>query len=394
MIEALAAGIVVGLSGLIPFVHPNFILTFFQNTFNPIAAGIFATALVFSRLAFEPIASAFLLYPSQSQSASVLPAHSMLLEGNGLLAFGLMLRSAFLAIAVSVLISPLVAVSLPLVFSIAKPITGYVLLALVAIALFSEKNFQRAGKGLFVFALAGAFGFLILSLPLLKQPLLPLLAGLFGMPALLQSFSSAKEIPEQKKTTEIVVDGRLVFLGVLLGAFSSVLPAVSPAVLAALLFVFMESTPLRFLVAASATAASKTFFDFIAVFAIGKARSGAAAFVSQNAFLSWQTLALFLAAGIVAFAIACLASLAIAKFAARELPKTGRLAAPFLLILAVAAIFAFEGFAGLFVLAIATCIGLLPLLLGVKRSYSMGSLLLPSMLYFFGFSQPILSTLF
>jgi len=394
VIEALLAGVIAGLSGLVPFVHPNFILAFFQKTFNPIAAGVFATALVFSRLAFEPIASAFLLYPSQSQSASVLPAHSLLLEGKGLLAFGLMLRAAFFATVFSIVLAPLVALSLPLVFSLAQQVSGFALLALIAVALWSEKSLSRAGRGLLVFLFAGAFGFLVLTLPLLKQPLLPLLAGLFGMPALLQSLASAKELPQQKEQKLFEIDLRLVFLGVLLGAFSSVLPAVSPAVLAAVLFVFMESTPLRFIIAASATATSKTFFDFVAVFAIGKARSGAAAFVSQNAFLSWQSLALFLAAGVLAFALAALAALFLAKFAARFLPKAGRTLAPFLLLLATTTIFAFEGFAGVFVLAIATCIGLLPLLLEVKRSYSMGSLILPSVAYFFGVSQPILSLLF
>lgn len=51
--------------------------------------------------------------------------------------------------------------------------------------------------------------------------------------------------------------------------------------------------------------------------------------------------------------------------------------------LAVAALL-FTGFFGLQVMVVATAVGVLPPLLGVRRTHCMGSLLLPIMLYFFG----------
>jgi len=52
------------------------------------------------------------------------------------------------------------------------------------------------------------------------------------------------------------------------------------------------------------------------------------------------------------------------------------------IIFVVFLVFLFTGFIGLLVLLVATFIGLLPVLWGVRRSHCMGVLLIPILLYF------------
>ncbi len=162
----------------------------------------------------------------------------------------------------------------------------------------------------------------------------------------------------------------------------------SPAFLSAFAFAFFDGRDAKgFIALNSAVIASKSFFDLFAVFTIGKARSAAAAALVPAAESGELAAAEVAAAAIAAFAFSRLLFRAARPVLFRILGLAsrapGRLNAALFALLLLAVI-AFSGAYGLFIAAIATAIGLLPILLGVKRSFAMGALMLPAMAYLSG----------
>jgi len=54
-------------------------------------------------------------------------------------------------------------------------------------------------------------------------------------------------------------------------------------------------------------------------------------------------------------------------------------------------VFSFTKFIGLFILFISTCIGILPQILGIKRTSNMGFLMIQTLVYFAGINSYILN---
>ncbi|MEM2192712.1 MAG: hypothetical protein QXG38_03755, partial [Candidatus Hadarchaeales archaeon] len=64
-----------------------------------------------------------------------------------------------------------------------------------------------------------------------------------------------------------------------------------------------------------------------------------------------------------------------------------------ILILLMVIVLVISGPWGLVVFGVSTAVGLLPPLVGVKRTHAMGCILLPCILYFAGLKETILSTM-
>jgi TctA family transporter len=130
------------------------------------------------------------------------------------------------------------------------------------------------------------------------------------------------------------------------------------------------------------------FFDFAGAFVLGKARSGAAAFALESFSFSSASLADFALVCLAAFAALGLglALLVVSRRAFARLFErvSGDAFSAFLLALVVAGAFAFSGWGGLLVLAAAASAGCVAPLLGLRRSFGMGALFVPSILFSLG----------
>jgi len=386
----LAAGIAAGALGLVPFLHTNLLLQLTQNWFYGLGLAAFASALAFSHSVFEIIPSVFLFVPSGGQALSMLPAHELAMKGKAVLAARTVLHSMLASFAAALALLPIGLVMLPLLFDAIAPYSPLILIALAASTFFAEKG-KNAIAGIFIFLLSGVFGFLLFSFPIQKEPLFPLLSGLFGIPAVLLSFGGKPAKPEDEKGPKgFLADTWLVGAGAVLGMLSDLLPALSPAFVSSIALAFFEESPLAFLQVNSAVISSKMLYDFVAVFSVGKARSGAAVAVQQAVTATdWGQFLIVIAAGAAAF----FAALAVLLFASRKLAGAmaslgSRMNAAVLAII-VGAVFAYGGPAGLFTAGVATCIGLLPPLVGARRSHAMGALIVPSIVYSLGWAGPL-----
>ena len=91
-----------------------------------------------------------------------------------------------------------------------------------------EKGLDKKFWAFSIFLMAGILGIIVLTMPNLKQPLFPLLSGLFGISMLIVSLSNKVEIPKQRITETIKIPKfeniRALIAGTFSGSFVSFFP--------------------------------------------------------------------------------------------------------------------------------------------------------------------------
>lgn len=275
-----------------------------------------------------------------------------------------------------------------------------------------------------VFLLSGLLGIALLSTPgmasrnwfLVKIPsldsstvlLFPLFTGLFGLSTLLMSMMDSPEIPEQNlENVRVKLGLKQQFRAIGSGTVASIaswFPGVSAAI-STIISVFLyksggdepddadESETQEFLVSVSAVNTSVALFNLMAMFVILKSRSGAMKAVEGimgSNLTEWEPLSnvpMAMASLLLAALIAAFVSVPLALFFGKLFAKyCSKINYPMLvrgvIIFLLIMIFLFSGVLGLAILAIATCVGMIPPLIGVKRVHLMGCLIVPVILFF------------
>ncbi len=412
------AGIAVGaVAGLLPGVHVNNTSAIMlAMTPSMVDAGLpalyVAVIIIASTIAqsfLDIIPSIFLGAPDEATVMAVLPGHRMLLEGRGVEAVRLSAMGSGLAIAISLLlIAPLsyffTALSGPL-----QAYMGYILIAISALVVLSNRGtgpfagnkerLKAVAWASAIFCACGALGTAAFGAEPLLSPLvrimapsmlLPLLSGLFGAPALLLSLRSPPGIPPQHKSSPSlpirdVIRGA--FIGTAAGALVSWFPAVSTGVATTVTGMFSnksEADDRRYLVSVSGVNTANAIFSLVALYAIGRPRSGAVA-AAQEAIgsIDFQTFMLLVLAmcmaGVAAYPLAILAGGSAAGIFSRV---DYRLLNTAVLLFLGAMCLAMTGILGLAVFLLSAMIGLAPHLVNVRKTCLMGVLLIPCISYF------------
>lgn len=380
---------------------------------------VYIIATSISHTFHDTIPSTFLGAPDEDTALSVLPAHSLLMEGKGYEAVALSAMGSYGAIVFCFLLL------IPIRFVIGKPIMFYetlreiMLFVLVAISLLmlcTEKGkisiFNKKGTtpsiigmlfATFIFFLSGIFGLVIFEVPVdspigLSSPVLfPALAGLFGLPTLLTSLLTNPKIPNQEiKPLDLDKETKKksiisVITGSLGGILVSIIPGITSATGTVLAMnVRGESDKKQTIVTLSAVNTACSFFVVIMLFVILRSRSGATMAAMQlisveewtnlliPANLSYLLITLLIGGTLSYFFTLWVGKIFAKKFANVPYSLIVKLTICLIGIL----VFLFTGIIGLLILLIATFIGLLPVEWGVRRSHCMGVLLIPIMLYF------------
>jgi TctA family transporter len=283
----------------------------------------------------------------------------------------------------------------------------------------------KRGMATSVFILAGLLGIAILSVPgmasrnifLVNIPsleqgtilLFPLFTGLFGLSTLLLSLMDNPRIPEQNlKNVKIKLPlGKQVkaITSGCLASMASWFPGISSAI-STIISVFLNKSSVKgmeskssdtetqeFIVSVSAVNTSVALFNLMALFVILKSRSGAMKAVEgiiSSELIAWEPLGnvpMAMAALLISALVAAIVSVPLALFFGRLFAKhCSRInykslvkgVIVFLLIMVTL----FSGVLGLLILGISMCVGMIPPLIGVKRVYLMGCLIIPVILFF------------
>ncbi|MEK6898861.1 MAG: tripartite tricarboxylate transporter permease [Nanoarchaeota archaeon] len=383
-------GIIIGvITGLSPGLHINLVSTIVASSalsINPVALACFIASLAITHTTIDFIPSIFLGAPEEDTFLAVLPGHKMLQQGEGFEATTIAMFGVFIGTLLSILTTPIL---LFLAKIAESKITELIPWILIAICLYLILRESSPLKALVFFTLAGFLGFTTTNLPL-SEPLLPLLSGLFGASSLIISIKNKFSIPPQKipkikelkinkkeflktLTSAIIVSPIFSFLPALGSSYGSFM-ASELSSLTKKSFLFLNGLMNSIIMVSSISLVAK----------IGKARTGAAAQISillQESLLEKLPIIFFCI--IISAIISLLIGIFLAKKASMILSKINYTFLSILVIaLMIALILKFSGLLGILVFATATSIGICTILSGIKRTNLMGSLLIPTIIFY------------
>ncbi|MCX8194865.1 MAG: tripartite tricarboxylate transporter permease [Candidatus Micrarchaeota archaeon] len=382
---AVFVGMLLGIfSGLVPGIHSNTVASVIANfPIPPDALVMIVAAAIGAHLVFQFLPSIFLSIPDDTVVASVLPGHRMALEGRGKEAVLICAFAVLASVGLSLVLLPLAIFLLPAIYSLIEPHMAAVLALASLFLILSEKEGRKVAVAAFVFLLAGALGLISMRAPI-NDVLFPAFSGLFAASGILLSFAAHRSIPKQKEMKAGLDFLPYVLLGVAFGMLSDLLPGIAaPAQIAVFASALLSTQePRKFLALVASIAASHLVFAFGALVSIGKAREGAIAIANEISPITAPQLpqmmgALLLSVSVSAFALLKL-SRHIERLHLENLKKVNLLVLAYLLC-AVALI---SGAGGLLVFSTSTAIGMLPPLLGIRRTHVMGLIIVPSIILY------------
>jgi len=377
-IVAVFAGLIVGIvSGLFPGFHTNLVAVIVAGVHADVwLASIFLISVAVSRSVVDAVPAVFL--GASEEVMALLPGHRLLRKGYGVEAVKFCVLGSILGLMAGILLIPLFTLVFPALFSLIRPLLFWILLALVVILFARDSLWALA-----VFTLAGALG--MLALESVREPLFPLLSGLFGASGLLLSLFNKVEIPIQFNTDVLRMRKVPLFLsvltGVLAGSIVTLFPGLGPSQAAALAQV-KRAKSVSYLVLTGAIGTVDVLISLVTFFALSKARNGAVVVIEQLlGTVSQSTLFFLVAVACVAAGFAAIAALCISKWYAALVETVDYFwISSTVLVVLLTMSFLLSGWLGVLIFLTATAIGIIAPLTNVSRSHAMGCLLLPTLI--------------
>jgi putative membrane protein len=390
-------GVILGtISGIIPGVHANTLAgvmlslqALLLSVLGPVAlAGTLFAALI-THTFVDAVPSTFLGIPEADISLSVLPAHALCLEGNGEEAVRIAALGSACSMVIAVPVSVLCFLLLPALQPYFDWWIGILLIASVGYMIVTS---EAPGWALAIFAVSGALGAFALHYTFLSWHILagesailmPLLTGLFGISVLM--VASQGTLPVQH-FSGLRMENKAVIKYSLLGTGAGIavgwLPGLSTAsangVLASV--IGYEKDRRSYILATNAANTANAFIGLAALFALSRMRNGVMAALAELPLPSMGELMII---GVLAACAAYVITLRLSASAHHlngfDSKALNRTVMVFVVLLSVI----LTGPFGLFVLLLATAVGLVPHIVNIPRMYCMGAIMVPVMLYSFG----------
>jgi putative membrane protein len=391
IILALIAGIIIGtLTGLTPGIHINLVsvimLGFSASLLaflSPISLAIFLVAMAMTHTFIDFIPSIFLGAPDDENYLSILPGHELLIKGQGYNAIIYSAYGGLIGLAIILIFSPLFYFFLPAIYSQAEKITPLILIVTSVFLIYFEKTSKL--WAIIIFLLSGILGLATLNLPI-KETLLPLFTGLFGVSSLITSINKKQKIPPQKilKLKNIKIEKESILKSTLASVISSPICSFLPGMgsgQAAVIGsnVISNLNRKEFLILLGSINTIVTGLSFITLYLIGKARTGIAVAVGKVLELNFSDLfiltGVIVLSGVISFFITAFIARIFSKFISKVNYSILAIAILSLLILIS---FIFSGWLGLILLIVSSLLGLLCIYTGIRRTHLLGCLIIPS----------------
>ncbi|HLD02434.1 MAG TPA: tripartite tricarboxylate transporter permease, partial [Candidatus Nanoarchaeia archaeon] len=286
-----------------------------------------------------------------------------------------------------VVIVSLVPVMIPLVVKFYPVIASYIGYILIATSLFMILREKQKILVLIIFLLSGALGLGVFNLGL-KDPLFPLLSGLFGISGLLLSIKNKVKIPVQRISYPQVRKSagfQAIAATLFSGTLTSFLPGFSSAQAAILgSSVTKNIGDEGYLILVGGANTVNMILSVVALYVIDKARNGSIIAVSKLlGTLTKDNLILILACILVVGGIATILTLKLSKVFSGIISKVNyKLLCVSIISLIILLTFVLTGPMGFLVLVVSTSLGIIPQLKNIGRNHTMGCLLIPVILYF------------
>ena len=391
-------GVILGtISGIIPGVHANTLAgvllslqALLLSVLGPVAlAGALFAALI-THTFVDAVPSTFLGIPEADTSLAVLPAHALCLEGNGEEAVRIAALGSACAMVIAVPLSVLCFLLLPALQPYFDWWIGILLIASVGYMIVTS---EAPGWALAIFAVSGILGAFTLHYTFLSwhmlaggsAVLMPLLTGLFGISVLV--VASQGMLPEQHFNGLRIEDKAVIkysLLGTIAGVAVGWLPGLSTAsangVLASM--IGYEKDRRSYILATNAANTANAFIGLAALFALSRMRNGVMAALDELPLPSMgELMVVGVLAACAAYSITVWLSSSAYRLNGFDSRVLNRTVIAFVVLLSTV----LTGPFGLCILLLAICVGLVPYLVNVPRMYCMGAIMVPVMLYSFGF---------
>lgn len=411
------------ISGLTPGIHVNnfaLLLVALSPYFQGIGFAPFYIAVVIlsnsiAHTFLDIIPSIFLGAPEADTALAVLPGHALLMEGRGAEAVRLSAIGSAGAVVVSLILVIPMAFFFQNIYSAINAYIGLILILIVVVMIATENGEVVEGQGslvhlkfkmyavllFFISGMLGVFAFdrvyMMQSYVKFVEPsiLLPLLSGLFGASMLVISLMTKSEIPPQQTTCGFALSQKKIVRGMVAGSaagsFVAWLPGVSSTVgtIIARLLVREEKdaeSSKEFMVSISSANTANAIFSLIALYIIGKGRSGAMVSIGKLVNINeWDfsviviLLIVIAYVSVISYYTTIFLGDRISGFLSRINYSKLCTAALFGLSLMV---FMFTGWFGFIVFLISTPIGMMASYAKIRKTHAMGVIMLPVILYF------------
>jgi len=399
LLFALALGIVLGVvCGILPGLHPNNTIPFvlgFSFLFEPVQAAIILIAAGVSNSFVNFIPSIFVGAPDAGSELSALPGHRMMMQGRGFEAVRLTVIGGLGAVFLSILLLPVFSFVFPLLYRLMRPVLHWILLAVVFYMVVGEEGTKGKMLAVYVLLVSGLLGYLLLDVLSIRDPLLPMLSGLFGLPMLLLSVKDKVRLPEGMSFGYESIGRKAILSSVSVGSIAGMLAGLLPGVGSSQATVIAqeavgEKSDKKFLMAIGGVAVSDVIYSVLALYLLGNARSGIAVAVGNLMAVGLDQVLLFLSVIVASAGIGAYLTLRLTKTAVAFLRRTNYSK---LCLLAFASmigmIYFFSDLTGVAIALVALSIGLIPNVAGIKRSHCMGCLIIPTIIFFAAASASI-----
>ncbi len=385
-------GLLIGIiTGLTPGIHVNLVAAtllaispFLLKHLEPLSLAAFIIALSITHSFLDTIPSIYLGVPENENALSVLPGQKMLLHGEGYQAVKITILGTYTGMIIAICLIPLFILVANKIYPILKPFLVYLLIGIIAYMILKE---EQKFWSFLLFILSGTLGIIVFSIPTLKEPLFPLLSGLFGLSGLMISYFENTKIPEQTiddtieiKPKELV---KAVFgssIGVFIIQFFPGLGPAQGAVIASQVVKNMRDRIYLALVGAQGT--MSVVFSLVTFYTLGKAKDGSIVTISKLLKIDFSSFLLLITVMLFAGSIAIFLVLFFAKIFSNLISKINY---KLLIISIICFIFLMcvflNGLIGMIVLITAASIGLIAPLKGIARNHAMGCLILPVIFY-------------
>ena len=394
LLLSLLIGIVFGIvAGLLPGLHPNNtipIILGMSFLFGPLATAVILVTSGVSNSFINFIPSILLGAPEDSTALGVLPGHKLLMEGRGYEAIKLCVIGSLGGVLFSVLTLPLFIFIIPPVYELIRPHVHWLLVAVIGYMVLSEKG-KNKSIGLSVFLLSGFLGLIVLN-NFADSALFPLLTGLFGLPMLLMSIFQKTSLPEKFSYDEKKMERKnilsCVSIGSLGGIIAGLLPglgATQSTMLTQNAFGRKDGDGREFLISIGAITTCDIVYSILALWLISNPRSGIAVGVSKLLEVGPKETMIFVSLIVISAGVAALLTLKMTKISLRFLRKVDyQKLCLYTTIFLFALTVIFSGLVGILILVVSVAVGLIPNYLNIRRTYAMGCLILPCILFFMG----------
>ncbi|MEM3370176.1 MAG: tripartite tricarboxylate transporter permease [Candidatus Woesearchaeota archaeon] len=383
-------GVLLGLiSGLVPGMHINLLgstllsASIFLPSYSMLISSLIFSAAA-SQLFSSFIPSIFLGAPSSENFLSALPGHKLLLKGFGMRALFISVVAALLGMLCSFLLLPVFIFLAPHLYRIILPAIPYSLI-IVSLSMFlKEETLKKRVWAVVCFLLSGAAGIVALNSQM-RNPLTPMLSGLFGAGMLMFSIFSTSRIPNQHSENFRISASSLKNLpfSVLSGGLVCLFPAMGPAQAAAISSELSKAEGEDYLVLSGGISSANLLLSLGTALSIGKARNGGTA-LAVSFGISERVVAVLALCALVSAALSAFIVMLISPLFLSLIQKFNYgLIAAFSLASIFLICFISSGFVGVVLFLVCSSIGLLANLLGLNRSCLMGCLTIPIIFNYF-----------